>query len=123
MKDFTLYPEALELRELGFDEPCFAVYSFKKLRKGTFSNLSSTDDTILAPTFSQAFRWFREKHNLHHMLNPFTRDEIIKRELVESICFGYAIQDKVVGRTDFKTHEEAELACLKKLIEIVNEQQ
>jgi hypothetical protein len=25
-KDFTLYPEAFELKELGFDEPCFAYY-------------------------------------------------------------------------------------------------
>lgn len=26
MKDFTLYPEALELKELGFNEPCFDMY-------------------------------------------------------------------------------------------------
>ena len=26
MKDFTLYSEALELKELGFDEPCLGYY-------------------------------------------------------------------------------------------------
>jgi len=26
MKDFAPYPESLELKELGFDEPCFTFY-------------------------------------------------------------------------------------------------
>jgi hypothetical protein len=29
MKDFILNPEALELKQLGFDEPCFGVYATK----------------------------------------------------------------------------------------------
>jgi hypothetical protein len=53
------------------------------------------------------------------MLNPFTRGEVLEGDLVESMCFGYAIQDEVIGETDFKTYEEAELECLKHLIFIV----
>jgi len=39
------------------------------------------------------------------------------------MCFGYAIQDEVIGETDFKTYEEAELECLKHLIFIVKSAQ
>jgi hypothetical protein len=117
MKDFTLYPEALELRELGFDEPCFAVYSFKKLRKGTFSNLSSTDDTILAPTYSQAFRFFREKHGLDSWIEEISHgiDNVNKRYVFQ-VPTPTSHLNKVMF---FDTYEEAELACLKKLIELV----
>ena len=126
-KEFIPYELAFELKQLGFDEPCFGWFRNTEFTI-SFNDLYPKErgeeiKIIAAPTYSQAFRWFRDKHNLHHMLNPFNRVEIIERDLVEFISFGYAIQDKVVGRTDFKTHEEAELACLKKLIEIANEQQ
>jgi hypothetical protein len=31
-KDFVPYEEALALKELGFDEPCFAVYCVRRLK-------------------------------------------------------------------------------------------
>jgi hypothetical protein len=118
-REFIPYELALELKQLGFDEPCLAYFSkLQILHLCGYENMSDRG-FVSAPTYQKAFRWFREKHNLYHMLNPFTRDEIIKGDLVEFICFGYAIQDEVVGRTDFKTHEEAELECLRQLIEIV----
>jgi len=122
-KEFIPYELALELKQIGFDEPCLAT-----IDQTDFIHIKGTEypirgamiyDTIDCPTYSQAFRWFREKHNLYHMLNPFTRGEIIEGDLVESMCFGYAIQDEVIGETDFKTYEEAELECLKHLIFIV----
>jgi len=128
-KEFVPYELALELKQLGFDEPCFGYYEpnkeFKYLNWETFKDFpylaknSEWQDLYGAPTYSQAFRWFRENHNLYHMLNPFTRGEVIEGDLVESMCFGYAIQDEVIGETDFKTYEEAELECLKHLIFIV----
>ena len=120
-KEFIPYELALELKQLGFDEPCFGIYfNFtQELFIGKTINKHTRDVRTLAPTYSQAFRWFRENHNLNHMLNPFTRGEVIEGDLVESMCFGYAIQDEVIGETDFKTYEEAELECLKHLIFIV----
>jgi len=52
MKDFILYPEALELKQLGFDEPCFGVYATKDgyVRKSAYDEIGD------APTYSQAFR-------------------------------------------------------------------
>ena len=75
-----------------------------------------------APTFSQAFRWFREKfkaegyinlndskeNNFHYYFNYINTNNIHNRR---EYC------DFFIG--NFKTYEEAELECLKKLIEIV----
>lgn len=61
-KDFVPYEEALALKELGFDERCFAVY-FNPTQQLYFDkniNEFNKDVRTLAPTFSQAFRWFRE---------------------------------------------------------------
>jgi hypothetical protein len=110
-KEFIPYEQALALKELGFDEPCLAIYSFKDLRIGTFSNLSSAYNTILAPTYQQAFRWFIEKHSFYNQIH--------KRYGWEGI-----IRNSVNGTLEwndgtYNSPEEAELACLKKLIEIV----
>jgi len=116
-KEFVPYELALELKQLGFDDECFTVYSFKKLRKGTFSNLSSTDDTILAPTYSQAFRWFRHKGIISEIHSDFDRMLGYNRGYIPVVQF---IEFYNNGDC-YETYEEAELVCLKKLIEIVKE--
>jgi hypothetical protein len=117
-KEFVPYEQALALKELGFDEPCFAtidqtyylhINGTKKLPRG-----SMMYDTIDCPTFSQAFRLFREKYSYYAFLQP-TSDLIS-----ENYCF--KILDQYSGKfysKSYKTYEEAELECLKKLIEIV----
>jgi hypothetical protein len=59
--------------------------------------------------FSQAFRWFREKYELYSFVFNFEEG------------FGYVTYKEGVTQTNesFDTYEEAELACLNKLIEIV----
>jgi hypothetical protein len=121
-KDFTLHPEAFELKQLGFNEPCFKFYietgelipaSYSK--EGTVypSNSDLLPEWTASPTYSQAFRWFREKYGLFGQVNIHT-------------YFIYNISNgdfKMVNEYDklFETYEEAELACLKKLIEVVKE--
>jgi len=79
------------------------------------------DGYIYAPTFSQAFRFFREKYRLYHNINPLTF-QISEEEPIYEIR-GYTCEVKwinscyTIGRYD--SYEEAELECLKKLIEIV----
>jgi hypothetical protein len=115
-KEFIPYEQALALQELGFDEPCFAIYCFKELRIGIFSNLSISYNTILAPLYQQAFRWFREKYGLYHLIG-------LDDSLENNINCDYQIinhsQSISELETSFKSYEEAELACLIKLIEIV----
>ena len=125
-KEFIPYEQALALKELGFDEPCFGFHyvnplnnSYTELKYGmSIFKITSTEilkGHILAPTFSQAFRWFREKYNLNSFIIDsksynwyFNINNMIKDDVVSEVLY-------------FKTYEEAELECLKKLIEIVKE--
>jgi hypothetical protein len=114
-KDFTLYPEASELNKLGFEEPCLAFYNgtFLESTQYRFYDCSMMDigQCFLAPTYSQAFRWFREKYNCHHTI-----------KLINEKYVGIAYSSVVNFSIDeFNTYEEAELACLRKLIETVKE--
>ena len=123
-KEFIGYTEALALKELGFDEPCFTWYwDDIGLYNGLeYGNHNKREHVVSAPTFSQAFRWFREKYDLQCWPEPTGSNRY---------CCKYDGNDETgyrwVGylRNDNKeilfylTYEEAELECLKKLIEIV----
>jgi hypothetical protein len=119
MKDFTLYQEALALKELGFDKPCFAGYSTSTEQIEFYSRPLLTRDsfTIDAPTYSQAFRWFREKYDLCVIIDEHTRPQIKTKFVIgigSTLLFEYTKNGKYAG---FE-YEEAELACLIKLINI-----
>jgi hypothetical protein len=127
MKDFTLYPEALELKELGFDEPCFAWYHLgdtllSDITMGyektdflyTQDDMEETQCT--APTYSQAFRWFREKYKLKYCIIPLVCEQGFS-DLYESRIHQEKHSISRIG--NYKTYEEAELACLVALIKIV----
>jgi hypothetical protein len=122
-KEFIPYEQALELKELGFDEPCLAFYNGKFLDSTDydFDNGTSKDIglCIVAPLYQQAFRFFREKYNLiGHVRESWSFDN--KMEYVSQIngtFVNHGLFDKPVNR--FDVYEEAELECLKKLIEIV----
>jgi hypothetical protein len=124
MKDFTLYPEALELKQLGFKEHCLKYENSNERQlyshEISWFELDNQDvtDFIELPTYSQAFRWFREKHNIHAwIINAEDNHNVFK-----PFFRGANIHDQHL--VDFyKTYEEAELACLKKLIEVVKDSQ
>jgi hypothetical protein len=133
-KDFTLHPEALELKQLGFDEPCFGIHYYKEsypmlnpqsgetelvFEFGQY--IKQTEVATLAPTYSQAFRWFRDKHGLDSSILPTGSTPYQFRLYHKSQdTIKAQIYDDYMGK-EYKTYEEAELACLKKLIEIVKE--
>jgi hypothetical protein len=131
-KEFVTYEQALELKKLGFDEPCFGRYYYKESYPMLNPNsgetelvfefgqyIKQTEITILATLYQQAFRWFRDNHNLFGCIdlqssNPshwYIRvDNIIENDFV------YHSEDY---RIKYKTYEEAEDACINKLIELV----
>ena len=100
-KEFVPYEQALALKELGFDEPCLMYYDY------SWTLVDSGVYECKAPLYQQAFRWFREKYNLNYV--------IVKAESWFYTINGCNTQE------GFNTYEEAELACLKKLIEIIKE--
>ena len=117
-KDFIPHQEALELKELGFDEPCLGYYLCRNSAFGIDDLLITTEwidllpydsSSCKAPTYQQAFRWFREKYQLHSYIEgayPWFR-------------FYINSEDNRWEGHKHLSHEEAELECLKKLIEIV----
>ena len=119
-KEFVPYKQALELKQLGFDEPCFGAFIGKELKIFSFSNdlkgyANDASLIIGAPTFSQAFRWFREKYGYDVSIKKCTPSEY-KFEIEQLFVEGnnYYFID-----FSFPSHEVAELECLKKLIETV----
>jgi len=119
VKDFIQYTEALELKQLGFDEPCFAFYDESlyfpnnENQYGTFCNQKLDASSCSAPTYSQAFRWFRDNGKVAEIFSQLLPSNKYK--------WGFKIQG-VEGVTDgFFTYEEAELACLREMIKIVKE--
>ena len=129
MKDFTLYPEAFELKQLGFNEPCLGYYIANTLFISNDNVYNSTDIPVIkAPLYSQAFRWFREKHFLVAILFNDDGDsdygnlrynwEI--RTIIESFkTYDEKVANCFVGKYTYKTYEEAELACLKEMIKLL----
>jgi len=115
-KEFVPYEESLILKELGLDQNCCASYgpigarNYKELTYGHADY--NIGNCIGAPTFSQAFKFFREKYpeldfgigKIYNGTNNYHFHINLQWEFFEG------------------TYEEAELACLKKLIEIVKEQ-
>jgi hypothetical protein len=112
-KEFIPYEQALKFKELGFDEPCFGYWKMSDWlieEKTRTDGYTHADQLCSAPTFSQAFRWFREKYESVVVIQPH--------------IVGYYAKVFVSNTKVFDviaSYEEAELACLQKLIEIVKQ--
>lgn len=101
-KDWIPFELALELKQLGFDESCSIFYIW-----------------LPAPTFSQAFRWFRDKHNLFGCIDLQSCEPAHWYIRIDNIIENDYLYHSEDENIQFETYEEAELACLKKLIETI----
>lgn len=122
-KEFLPYNESLELKELGFDEPCIKGFYKKESIYSTvnapvdFNNKKQSSELISAPTFSQAFRFFREKYNIECYIKSLYEQRKNKG-------FYFGIDDynnRDFYSSPYYSYEQAELECLRKLIQIVKE--
>lgn len=138
-KDFVPFEEALQLKELGLKikSPAFynpngvSFYKWKEVEENDeaislLEIIKYYDDLIKdrvdIPTFSQAFRWFREKYKLYCLPEPSGSWRYICNYRGEDLngkhWSGY-LRDERRNVLFYNSYEEAELACLRKLIEIV----
>ena len=134
-KEFVPYEQALALKELGFDEPCFVFWTNTPKYKGDNIQLCITDGMhgyspdsisfkqdflregeVLAPLYQQAFRWFREKYGYDSDVRPFYKGGYVPNIYNSPSHIWNDGKNYVL-----KTYEEAQLECLKKLIEIVKQ--
>ena len=125
-KEFVPYEQALELKELGFNEPCLASWNFynNELNYNSQPSIFSSKDVIQLPTFSQAFRRFRDTHNV--LANVYSNASGFLFEYHDTIGGTHRYDSNTTGPNDagcWDTYEEAELECLKKLIEILKSKQ
>jgi hypothetical protein len=125
-KEFIPYEQALELKYLGFDLPCLGYYHntlgsdnaslfIKETTTEIYEMINLPEDIYtLAPLYQQAFRWFREKYDSSYW---------VQKDWEEGNFLGYEGTIEYIDGFrycgTFNTYEEAELACLKKLIEVV----
>ena len=126
-KEFIPYEQALELKELGFNEPTLTYYfddgtirtglSISLYNGWTYEGVQKMLVT-LAPLYQQAFRWFRDK--------KLCDGSVCRHGEADGgysyrwdIVHEYGVYEERHFKQGYKTYEEAELACLKKLIEIV----
>ena len=129
--EFAPYEPSLALKELGFNEPCLAKYSIDIVGEtiphfrynNRISQAESIDERVWfnhnldkeyiwsAPLYQQAFRWFREKYQIDSWIYPNLNGLYSVSNIRRGVGLG-----KV---SEYQTYEEAELACLIKLIEIV----
>jgi len=131
-KKFVIYEQALALKELDFDETCFKQANPNGHIMWRFLCADEEQDYCLSvesiikspmyepmigvPTYSQAFRWFRDNHNFHHYIEPIHRNGKVKYEWC---VVASSEDDKEFEEDEVNSYEEAEIACLDKLIEIV----
>jgi hypothetical protein len=118
-KEFTPYELALELEQLGFDEPCFAYLKPNVLTYEITIGEFNEFEYHSAPTYSQAFRWFREKYSLDVTFRKMDYGpESQFTGYYFSIYKGNELIDIHGADKKGKLYEDSELECLKKLIEI-----
>ena len=135
-KEFVPYDAAKKLRAIGFDESCCAFYEEERIVNKpqmvddkdqyrvsgwrTCKNSEVPTHYFAAATISQAFRWFRDTHNMFHEIQ-------IDRTTQPKFCYaifhyehyGNYEEIKIEDWSLYRTYEEAELECLETLIEVV----
>jgi len=112
-KEFVTYEQALAIKELGFNEECFAFYNGKFLDSTDYNFDDGTSKNIglciKVPLKQQVFRWFREKYDAH--IHP--------RRIMPNV---YLAEYGLWTSKAFDTYEEAENVCIDKLIELAKQQ-
>ena len=131
-KEFDSYEHAIALRELGFDEPCLGYYTHNTgiemnklaLTRHPKRNINSDiswgnklyEGDVTAPLKQQVFRWFREKYEVYPTLMTETADD--------SLYFRFIVEggpEWLSFSKIYYTYEEAENACIDKLIELAKQ--
>ena len=121
-KEFVTYEQAVALKKLGFDSLCFAfwsnivdnktteIYTIRMGLESSTKEIKGINYTgfLSAPLKQQVFRWFREKYDAH--MHP--------DKLMPGV---YIIRYGDWTSITYNTYEEAESACIDKLIELAKQ--
>ena len=116
-EQFVTYEIALKLKEIGFNEPCFARFNkgnfqMNKLGDWYKHNSGEIDKSYLsASLWQQVIDWFRINHNYDIWIEHYNKDDTYIFQCPQWNS------TKILGY--FKTYEEAREKAILKAIEIV----
>lgn len=135
---FVPYDIALKMKALGFDEPCFFLLNSsdddpkpflasppEPMDWNTLYTAKTNIHLLSAPTFSQAFKFIREKYMMAHEITcPFVSFQGKGAFLCNDGKYELSLTDEEsLSLTDediyHTSYESAELKALTKLIEII----
>ena len=114
-KEFVKHAEAIQLIALGFKEKCIAT-----IDQTEYIHINGTKQpargamcyyTVQCPTYSQAFRWFRDIHHIDGWVVPY---HTLAGKRYGLIVEGLSLE--IDHDVDFDSFEEAELHLIKVLI-------
>jgi hypothetical protein len=126
-QEFVSYSAALELKKLGFNEECFSAYrntdgEESLMGLNTWTNTGNgyynmDPGYCTAPLYQQVFEWFRKKY-LYHTISLHADGSInfLNCWIKDYRDNGGAIEIDVSYRGI--DYNQAEIACIEKLIEL-----
>ena len=125
-KEFVSYEQAVALKELGFNEICMGYFDVRlehQIGNFNFTEIKGYHESVaaLSPLKQQVFRWFREK-KLHNTFPSIiqTRNWASLYRILE---WHPGNDSTSISTSDYyDTYEEAEDACIDKLIELTKQQ-
>jgi len=112
--NFVPYQIALDMKSIGFDEPCFGYFD-KEDENSLKCDVSYDNKNLSAPIYRQAFKFFRDKYKLSSWIYNSDLDKY----------FFTILQNGRIIKANQSTssYELAESECLNKLIEICKNEQ
>jgi hypothetical protein len=116
------YAESLELQALGINKEqvsCYGNFINEKLCLGFFHSTHCKPDTILALSYGQAFDFFREKYRIEGWVQPYLSPE--PRRCEAKFWYGGRTPSEGTSVGIYDTHLEAELECVKAIIQFIKE--
>lgn len=138
-EQLVTFDEAVALRELGFDEPCFGFKIKNQIKSSIQVGITNSklkkkaekfrrtykgilNEEVACPTYGQAFDWFIEVWDINPILFSdgfiWTFD-LRWKDKTELLAYPFVQFPKLESsRIICGTHKKAKQACLEKLIEI-----
>ena len=120
-KEFVTYEIALKLKELGFDEPCCALFRHERLFPILgFEIINSIKQSVIAaPLWQQAIEFLSEQYNILIYIDFTPKESYFYRETKLGYSL-YHIDSEAENENKINFYEAREQAILKALELILN---
>lgn len=139
-EQFVNYDIAFKLKELGFSEECFGWYHTERtyreydkkrlvIEPSVVRQIDGFGYSIIkTPLYQQAFKWFRDVHNIHGEVKILGGSNIhgLRKKGYEKIYIWeiHNLNDKMWSEglsvsKEYFFHEEAQETCINEMIKLL----